>query len=86
MKKLRIESSACLLSINRYDGVTIADEALGKMVREKLPKEIKEYQNYPIKLYLSIEFLDDKGLKVETEGYELPEDDAEEDTEGDEDE
>ena len=72
MKKLNIKSENCLLSVNNYDGTTINGKALGKMVGDALPKDLRNYDDYPAKFSLTIEFLGEERLKVETEGYELP--------------
>lgn len=73
MKKLNIESNSCILSVNDYEGTTINEKSLGKIVKNALPKGLEQYHKYPVKLNLSIEFLGDDKLKVETEGYEVKE-------------
>lgn len=78
MKKLSIKSENCILSVNDYDGITIDEKALGRMVRDALPKDLKNYDNYPAKFHLTIEFLGNEGLNIEIEGYELPEEETEE--------
>lgn len=68
MKKLNIKSENCLLEVNDY-GASINNEDLGKLVKNNLPK-LQNYKEYPAKLNLSIEFLGDGVLEVNTEGYE----------------
>ncbi|MFU0784536.1 hypothetical protein [Clostridium sp.] len=77
MKKLNIKSGNCTLEKDGY-GVGINGVSLEKLVNNNLP-ELKNYKSYPIKLDLSIEFLGDDNLKIETEGYELSEEKTEED-------
>lgn len=73
MKKLNIKSENCLLEVNDY-GASINNEDLGKLVKNNLPK-LKNYKDYPVRLNLSIEFLGDEKLEITPTGYELPEED-----------
>lgn len=77
MKKLSIKCDNTVLNTDGY-GVDIGGKGIEKMIMGSLPKGIKHFKNYPVKVVLLIEFLDNDKLKIETEGYELPKEDAEE--------
>ena len=54
MKKLNIKSESCLLRVSDFD-TKINDTGLEELVRNNLP-ELRNYEDYPVKLSLSIEF------------------------------
>ncbi|MDF2884169.1 MAG: hypothetical protein K0R54_4736 [Clostridiaceae bacterium] len=70
MKSLKIKSDNCILVKNTY-GVEINKKDIRDLVLENLPSELKNYEKYPSKISINIEFLGDDELTVETEGYKV---------------
>lgn len=80
MKSLSIKSENCVLSKNSYS-VDINGKTVSELVLNNLPADLKDYKDYPVKIQISIEFLGQEGINVETDGYKL-EEEVEEGTKG----
>ncbi|MFT8313209.1 MAG: hypothetical protein ABF633_03020 [Clostridium sp.] len=76
MKKLSIVSENCLLEKNSY-GVKFDGEEIDKLIQKNLPSDLQNYRDYPVKVEINIEFLGSEGLQINTNGYEVAEEESE---------
>lgn len=71
MKSLNINSESCLLRKNSINGAYINGAPIDELIGENLPEGMKEYEDYPVKINIQIEFLGEKDLNISTTGYEV---------------
>lgn len=81
MKSLNVKSDNCILTKCSF-GVEVNDKDIRELIKENLPKELKDYEKYPVKLDLKLEFLGDEDLTVVTEGYKLKDEEMASEEEG----
>ncbi|MFL0251384.1 hypothetical protein ACJDT4_13250 [Clostridium neuense] len=77
MKTLEIKANNCFLYKTDY-GVSINGEGIERLVKKNLPEELKDYKDYPVKVNIQIEIMEDEKLTVSTGGYEIRKEESEE--------
>jgi len=68
-KELVINSDSCIINKTQY-GVKINDKDIEELIAENLPKDMKEYKDYPAKINISISIVGGEPLEIQTLGYE----------------
>ncbi len=77
--KLSIKSDVCLLCKN-YTGIKLNGTTIGDLIEKHLP-QLETGKSYPVKVNIQIEFLGEEGLIFTAEGYEIKEEESEEENE-----
>ncbi|ADL40365.1 hypothetical protein phiCTP1_gp64 [Clostridium phage phiCTP1] len=71
-KKLVIKSDSSVLKKSKYCGLSLDGKSVGDLIDGYLPTNLDDYEQYPVKFKIEIEFIGTGGLQVQAQGYTLP--------------